>query len=148
METPLDTARFGTISVRDDAIINLPEGIPGFSFFNRAVLVPAAGTEGFEDATAEEVEAFWWLQSVDDGELAFLCVVPWAIEPEYEIEFDERAVEATSFEHISVLAIMTITEDAITANLRAPLVMNTERRVARQIVLADDRWPIRAKVGE
>jgi flagellar assembly factor FliW len=47
-----------------------------------------------------------------------------------------------------VLVILNVPADPsrTTANLRGPLVLNTERRLARQLVLQDDFWPLRYAV--
>jgi flagellar assembly factor FliW len=47
-----------------------------------------------------------------------------------------------------VLAILVVPEDvrAMTANLQAPLIVNPQKRLAKQVILTDERFPLRYPV--
>jgi len=137
--------QFGEFEAPLESLFSFHGGIPGIEEFTEAVLVSARGTAEFEDL--EVADAFWWLQSTQDPTLAFLCVDPWLIEPGYEMDFDEKLLQITAPEDVMVLAFVTIHEDTTTANLRAPIVLNTTKRLATQVVLADQRWSIRTQIG-
>ena len=74
----VSTARFGAVTVDEDEIITLADGLLGFVRFQRMIIVPV-NDDGL----------FWWLQSVDDPDLAFLSVVPWAFFVDYELALSE-----------------------------------------------------------
>lgn len=143
-EITVQSDQFGEFTVPSESVFSLKEGIPGFPELTDAVLVSAVDTEGFEGV--DVAASFWWLQSTTHHELTFLCVDPWLVSQEYEVEFDENVVEAENVEDVMVLAIVSVTEDAMTANLRAPLVLNTAKKLAAQVVLGDPKWAIKTKV--
>jgi flagellar assembly factor FliW len=143
-EITIQSDQFGEFTVPSESVISFKEGIPGFPELTGAVLVSAVETDGFEGV--EVATAFWWLQSVTHPELTFLCVDPWLVSQEYEVDFDEGVVEAENVEDIMVLTIVSVTEDAMTANLRAPVVLNTAKKLGAQVVLGDPKWAIKTKV--
>ena len=72
--------------------------------------------------------------------------------PEYEPEIDENAqreLGLVTADEATVLCLLTVDREAevITANLLGPIVLNVARKVGRQIVLSDARWPIAARLG-
>ena len=136
----LDTARFGELPIDPDTVITIPDGMPGFSEFTGFVLLEVA-----------DGEPLYWLQSVEDGELAFLSCVPWSFYPEYELELgddDEAALEVEDVGDLLVLSLLTVDREneAVTANLLGPIVVNQRARIARQIVMVGDH-PVRAPFG-
>jgi flagellar assembly factor FliW len=144
----IETRRFGTIAIDDDEVFSVSNGIPGFPDMRRVVLLGAGPAPGADPA---EDSSLFWLQDLDDGDLAFLCVVPWIAFPDYEIDIDERSLGIEDEADVRVLSLVTTHRDVdvphMTANLRAPLVVDTNRRKLQQIILADSRWPIRAPFG-
>lgn len=136
----LETTRFGNIDITDDTVISITDGIPGFPDFARFVLLEA-----------DDEQPFYWLQSTDDGELAFLAVVPWQYFPDYDLKLaddDERALAVEDPDDLLVLNLLTIERDEknVSANLLGPVVINQGARLARQIVLEGD-FPTRAPLG-
>jgi len=141
----IDTKRFGTISVAGDEQFDVPRGIPGFAGLRRAVLLAAPAREPEADP-----HSLFWLQDLDDGDLAFLCVVPWDLFPDYDLEIDEDEFGIRDSADVRVLNLVTVRaperETGLTVNLRAPLVVDVRRRQLFQTILADQRWPISAPV--
>lgn len=141
----LETRRFGTIEVDDEDAFSVPNGIPGFPAMRRVALFAAGPAPGQTD---EDEPSLFWLQDLDDGDLAFLCVVPWIAFPEYEIDIDERSLGIDDQLDVRILSLITVRAsddgDTMTANLRAPLVVDVAKRRLQQVILSDSRWPIRA----
>ncbi|MGI9607358.1 MAG: flagellar assembly protein FliW [Acidimicrobiales bacterium] len=136
----LHTSRFGDIEIDSAAVISIPDGIPGFASFTGFLLVEAAPDQ-----------PFYWLQSTDDGDLAFLAAVPWNYFPDYELSLgddDESALDVENPGDLLVLNLITVDHEAeaVSANLLAPVVVNQANRMARQIVMDDD-LPVRAPLG-
>lgn len=135
------TTRFGVIDVQHGEAVVFEEGLLGFPDAQRFVLITAdAGTD------------LYWLQSLDDGALAFLTASPWTNFPDYEPdipETDRAALELGSADDASVLCLLTVDREreVVTANLLGPVVINLRSRRARQVVLHDQPWPIDALVG-
>ncbi len=143
----LETRRFGIIEVDDEDIFRVPNGIPGFPGLRRVTLLGAGPSD---PNTPEGVDdhSLFWIQDVDDGNLAFLCVVPWIAFPDYDIDIDEKSLGIDDAADVRVLSLLTTRRDdgesTMTANLRAPLVVDVRQRRLQQVILSDSRWPIRA----
>jgi flagellar assembly factor FliW len=116
---------FGPLSVRPEAFLTFPNGMPGFGGERRFVLLPAASA------------GVYWLQSADEGSMAFLLVDPFPIFPCYAVELPE--VQPVDIPPL-VLAVVTLPRsdgDGCTANLQAPLVLDLVRRTGRQLIVGD-----------
>ena len=61
----LSTSRFGTINIQEEQIIHMPSGMIGFPDAQRFTLLEH-----------KKGSPFMWLQSLDDGALAFVLVDP------------------------------------------------------------------------
>ncbi len=149
----IETRRFGTLEIDEESTFALTAGIPGFPEMRHVALFGAGAVPGqADDAGRTDDQAMYWMQDVDNGDLAFLCIVPWVAFPEYDIEFDERSLGISDDADIRVLSLVTThREDGaahLTANLRAPLVVDTRSRRLQQVILPDSRWPIRAPFAE
>ncbi len=137
------TSRFGQLEVDDQRLITFEKGILGFPNFHRYALVQTGEGSGF-----------YWLQSVDTPELAFVVTDPRLFIADYvvPIKADELArLGLDSVEGAQVFIIVNKVEDMLTGNLQGPLVVNLETRAARQLVLSDRRYSTRhplMRVGE
>jgi flagellar assembly factor FliW len=91
-----------------------------------------------------EKQPFYWLQSVDREQTAFVVINPFLIRPDYELsvgneELAEIGIDAP--EKALIFAIVTIPADGpMTVNLQGPLTINRETRRGKQTVLTDSRW--------
>lgn len=131
----VDSERLGPIEVSDTSIVELPAGLLGFESCHRFALIPA-----------DDAGAYVWLQSIEDPALAFLAVVPGFFFPDYAPELPDEDAEALDLREerdAQVLCLVTITDDAVTANLMGPIVLNVTTRQARQVVLSDSPWSTR-----
>lgn len=145
----IETKRFGTLEIDDDAAFDVSSGIPGFPEMRHVALLGAGAVPGLADESPRSDDhTMYWLQDLDDGDLAFLCIVPWVAFPDYDIELDERTLGIADGTDIRVLSLVTTRREdgaaLMTANLRAPLVVDTRARKLQQVILSDSRWPIRA----
>lgn len=132
----ISTGRFGEIDVDISRVIEMPGGIPGFEHLKRYVLL-----------AHRENHPFLWLQAVDDGAVAFVVVNPFLFQVSYEPEIPDDVVRKLSIEakeDVVVLVIVTIRRNPfrLTANLRAPVVMNWRNRKGMQVILEDHEYPI------
>ncbi|MDR2922630.1 MAG: flagellar assembly protein FliW [Treponema sp.] len=141
----LATKAYGVIDVDERQKIAFPQGLFGFESFKDYVLLDA------------QQQPFYWLQSVDMEQIAFVLVNPFLFRPDYEIniENDELAdIDIRSPEKALLFVIVTIPPDGspMTANLQGPLVINRDTRMGKQAILTDTRWKtkhdILAELGE
>jgi flagellar assembly factor FliW len=89
------------------------------------------------------------LRCLDVPGFALPVVEPRLADPGYGVELTDRLVsllEADGEEPMLLLAVATLEPDGPVANLRAPLVINVERRLGAQVILDDRSLPLRARV--
>ncbi len=129
------TTRFGDVDIAEDRVITFPKGLLGFAEHRRFCLLEPA-----DDA------CFFWLQSVDDPNLAFVVTDPSLFVPDYTVPIRPEQMGdlgLTRLEDAQVFVIVNKVEQALTGNLQGPLVVNTLNRCAEQLVLAEKRWTTR-----
>ena len=134
------TTRFGAIEVADSDIMDFSEGLLGFGHLHRFVLL---------DDPNDEI--FAWLQSCEAPEIAFPVLEPELFSPEYKVEISKSDLEILHLQATAegrLMCIVTIPVDPtlMTANMKAPLVINTRKKLARQCVLQDNTLQIREPI--
>jgi flagellar assembly factor FliW len=126
------TKAYGLVDVDERQRITFPEGLFGFESFKEYILLDA------------ERQPFYWLQSLDVEEVAFILVNPFLFRSDYEVDINDdemREIGVSSPEKVLIFSIVTIPAgSSMTANLQGPLIINRETRLGRQAVLADPRW--------
>ena len=130
----VNTSRFGEVECQEEHIFSFVEGPLGFPGAKNFVIMNHSGNGIFK-----------WLQSLDDPELAFVIAEPFAFFPEYEFDLDEADVTLLEIQEpkkVLVYTILVIPSDLkkITANLKAPIIINGENRKGKQVVLLDDSY--------
>jgi flagellar assembly factor FliW len=147
METPrmleIRTTRYGdmeTVQISEDAVLAFPEGIPSFERHRRFALI--------EDT---KLAPFSWLQSLHDPLVGFLVIEAGLLASDYEFDIADQDVELLGLNDPAdarVLSILVVPENvrAMTANLQAPLIVNPVKRIAKQVILTDERFPLRYPV--
>lgn len=133
----LPTTRFGDIDIDESQVIVMKEGMAGFEHLKRYIIL-----------AQDKKTPLSWFQSIEDGATAFVVVDPYIIKPDYQPSIDEdemRFLEIENREEIALMAIVSIRSNplAVSANLRAPIVINSKKRLAKQIVLENLDYPIR-----
>lgn len=136
----INTSRFGSVEITQEDILSISEGIVGFNNLTKYVLL---------DDPDDEI--FAWLQSCEDPAVAFPVLEPELFTTNYNIEMtrhDLNALQIPSIESARVFTIVTIPNDPtqMTANLKAPIVINVEKRMAKQCVLQDSKLEIREPI--
>lgn len=136
----VETSRFGSISVEEEDILSFPEGMLGFSKIHEYVLVERA-----------DDSLFLWLQALKKPTVAFPLLEPQIFELNYKVELeddDQKLLGLKSLNHAKVFSIVTIPSDPtkMTANLKAPIVINLKNRKAKQVILHTVDYPIRKAI--
>jgi flagellar assembly factor FliW len=136
----IHTSRFGVIAITDDDIISFPEGLLGFNELHRFVLL---------DDPADEI--FAWLQSCEEPGIAFPLLEPELFTADYKISLSKHDLELLGLkgtDGLRAFSIITIPSDPtqMTANMKAPIVVNVKNRMARQCVLQDNALAIREPI--
>ncbi len=138
----INTSRFGGIEVEDQSVVNMPEGMLGFAEFKQFVLIQH-----------NQGSPFLWYQAVDEPNLAFVMVDPFTFFPDYEVLLsrdDLDALEAVELGNLAVFSVVVIPENPedMTANLRGPVLINVDKKIARQVVLNDERYSPHQRILE
>jgi flagellar assembly factor FliW len=132
----VQTVRFGEIEVDEARIITMKGCILGFDHLqNYIILLHNRNTP------------LCWMQSLEDSTVAFVVIDPSVIKPDYHPvlhKTDCAFLEISREEELSFLSIVTIRHNplSVTANLRAPLVINVEKRLGSQIILEDPSYSV------
>ena len=131
------TRRFGQIEVPEEKVIRFRDGIPGLECMKRCILIKV-----------EETLPFYWIQSVEDGDIALPVINPLIIDNTYspsveDSVFDELELEKE--EDLLVVNVAVIPQDVtkMTANMAAPLLINIEKNLGRQVILDNPGWQMR-----
>src|SRR6478672_10312929 len=127
----IETRHFGPVSVEADDIVLFPRGIVAFEDCRHWVLLGD-----------DENPALAWLQSVSRPEVALPVVSPRRFVPDYSVRLARGQLvplEFSPFDQVFVLNIVSRSDGDLTLNLKAPLVINLDRRLGRQIITTDDQ---------
>jgi flagellar assembly factor FliW len=128
------------LEVDDADVINFPAGIPGFEDKRSWILV------------GDEENAVMWLHSIEDGSLALPVTTPEAIKSDYNAKIPRESLEQIG--ELDITAVILLIVVAIppgrpwdmTANLRAPIVVNWSSRVATQAIALNEDYDFRYPV--
>ena len=133
----IKTARFGEVSYREEDVLFFPRGIPAFEDNHKWILA------GSDDS------AIKWLQNIEDGDLALPVTSPDAIQPDYNARIPEdelKLIGSVNPADLALLIVVSIPRDApwnMTANLRAPILINLKTHKAVQVIALNEEYPIR-----
>jgi len=131
----IETTRFGRLSVEDERIITFPNGLLGFPDHTRFALIQT-GEENY----------FFWLQAVDEPNLAFVVTDPSVFFKEYHVPVrDETRQELCLADDrdVQCFVICNKVGEWLTGNLLGPIVVNAGNRLAQQVVLTEKKWTTR-----
>jgi flagellar assembly factor FliW len=130
------TKPYGEIEIEDRQVITFPRGLFGFEELHTFALL---------DATQQP---FYWLQSLERVEVAFVLIDPLFFRPDYAPDIDLGELEEIGIQSETealVFAIVTIPENSsqMTANLQGPLILNGRSHQGRQSISANPKWGVR-----
>lgn len=135
----ITTRDFGEIEVQENDIINFVCGMYGFEEYKRYVLL--------KDNPGDDI---MFLQSLDNSELSFVLVDPYAIFRDYDPDLNEEDLEElgandeTELKFLTIAIIKENIKDSV-VNLKSPVAINPATRSAKQIILQNS-YPLRYKI--
>jgi len=136
-------SRFGSLAISRNSILDFPHGLLGFGDFH---------SFGIADLSDPRYAQFKVLQCLEDHQLAFL-VLP--LDPntgfidrtDLDIACDSLVV---ALDDLVILLVVTVRKAeqgaSVTANLRAPLLIDGTTRIGNQYVLSSERYPVRFQI--
>lgn len=122
----LESTRFGSIEVRDDAALEFPDGLIGMPDRQWVLL-------------EHDDTPFYWLHSLNDANLALPVTNPWTFFLDYEVKIsdeDTRKLGIESPEHATVLCVVRASDSLadFSVNLVGPIVVHSVTRVGGQFI--------------
>lgn len=122
------TKYFGEMAVQKEDTIYFEKGIPGFPDEQQFVFLPLEETD------------LLIMQSTQTPDLAFVTSSPFTFFKNYEIKLSDSTIEQLKIEdekEVVVLVILSIREPFgdSTANLVAPVVFNSAKKLGKQVIL-------------
>ena len=144
------TSRFGELEVDEKKVVHFQDGIPAFENEHEFIVLPY-----------DEESPYYFMQSLNSPDLAFLLTIPFLFFPDYTFDIDDetiRELDVKNSDKLLYYSMITIPNGSIrymTANLLAPVVINIENMQAKQVVLEKSNYttkhrlfPEPAKKGE
>lgn len=136
----IKTSRFGLVELKSEDILTFNEGLLGFQDLRQFILL---------DDPNDDI--FAWLQSCELPSIAFPVLEPEIFGHKYATALnrtDSESLKLQAGQTPAYLNIITIPDDAteMTANIKAPIVINVDQRIARQCVLQDNNLAIKEKI--
>ncbi len=133
----IKTTRFGELEVNPNDVLTFSEGLLGFENLKKYFVVDPG------DSTL-----ILWLQSTEDEKVAFPIIEPKIFKPDYIAKLlpaDLNGLELETLQTAKLYSILTIPANVteMSANLKAPVVVNSTKKVGKQIVLQDSKLSVK-----
>lgn len=143
MMKTIQTKYCGEITYTTDELLQFPDGLFGFENMHEFLLI----------RLEDDIASPFCLQSTEDPSLAFIVLDPFQLVPDYEPDLsDEDCVRLgdPSGEHIALYTICVLREpmDESTVNLRYPIAMHMETRIAFQVILNNSSYTFHHKLSD
>jgi flagellar assembly factor FliW len=131
----INTTRFGETEIDENKVIHFRDGLLGFP--NKKDYIILEHKPGSQ---------FLWLQSMDAPDLAFVMINPFLIKSDYLTDLspeEEILLKGENDEEIIVFTLVTIPRgkaEKATVNLMGPIVVESNSRNAKQVILANSGY--------
>lgn len=124
-EVTINTPHFGELVVNKEMIFHFDNGMLGFEDLKNFVVV-----------SEEESAPFKWLISIERPEIGFPMLSPWLIDLKYS-PGNNYDVEKQVF-----FVVITLEDEhgKMTANMKAPVILDTDNLKGEQIILPFDKY--------
>ena len=135
-----ETKYFGEIEFSEEEPLSFPRGLFGFEDEKSFLLLPFEGNG-----------KLYSLQSLTTPQLAFVLMDPFSLTPYtpvlQEEELKELGVKDSQELYYFVMCVVKSPVAESTVNLKCPLAINPDTRVAMQVILEDDEYEMRHRLG-
>ncbi|MCL1903087.1 MAG: flagellar assembly protein FliW [Oscillospiraceae bacterium] len=132
----INTRDFGEVEIADEELITFPAGIFAFEEMRKFALMSPLGEDVYPK----------WLQSVEDISPCFVVFDPTIVDGNYTVKLEAFEKKLLKFDDNSadnmnssmkLLVIATVPSDfkKTTVNMKAPIVINQDERLAAQVIL-------------
>ena len=134
--------RLVSLPVKSENVFHFPEGLPAFEDVKEFIFL-----------LRPETMPFVFMHSLNPPDLAFVCIDPFLVSENYEpriSDADTSFLRLSKPDDVLLLAIVTAREDVheCTANLQAPIVINIQSCIGKQIICESQQYPVRHKIWD
>ena len=136
----VETRIFGTVDIAEDKIIRFPRGIVGFPDLTDFALV--------HDEDKGPSVGIRWMQSLQETNFAMPVMDPLTVVADYNPTVEDELLKGLGeFKEENTLVLVTLTVPKeiknMTINLQAPFIINADTRMAAQVIVDSDKYPVR-----
>ncbi len=121
----INTLQFGEIEIEEKHIFHFDYGMLGFEDLREFVLI-----------SDEETVPFRWLISVENPEIGFPVLSPWHVDLTYNPGRDFNIDREVIF----VVITLEDGKGHMSANMKAPVVLDVVDQTGRQVILPTDKY--------
>ncbi|MCH7320649.1 flagellar assembly protein FliW [Solibacillus sp. MA9] len=139
----IQTKFLGEVEIKESEIITFEQGLPGFLDYQKFIILPL---------DADLPLALF--QSIDESTIGFVIAFPFAFKSDYAFDLSDEEKEDLQIEKeeevltYSIVTLQEIFTDS-TMNLLAPIVINTTKKLGKQIILQDSKsYPLRFQIQQ
>jgi flagellar assembly factor FliW len=142
----IQTKFLGEVEINKSEILSFNQGLPGFPEYQQFIIL---------SLDADLPLAL--LQSIEEESIGFVVAFPFAFKQDYTFDLsdeDKEDLQIEKEEDVLTYSIVTLQETFVdsTINLLAPVIINVNKKLGKQIVLQDSqayplRFPINQAVG-
>ncbi|MDD6208114.1 MAG: flagellar assembly protein FliW [Clostridiales bacterium] len=139
------TKYFGEIDLSEDKIITMENGLMGFEEYKQYTILYNNEGEGQPNIS--------WLQSVEEPALALPVINPFLVKSDYNPVVEDEVLKSLgelNEENLAIFLVLTVPAkpEEVTANLKAPVIINADTRKGCQIIVENKDYVIKYKVYE
>ncbi|NCC52780.1 MAG: flagellar assembly protein FliW [Spartobacteria bacterium] len=134
--------RLVSLPVHSENVFHFPEGLPAFENVKEFVFL-----------CKPDSRPFFFMHALDPADLAFVCIDPFLVTPDYSPRIpdsDVKFLHLESPEEAFIANIVTVTRDMrdITVNLQGPIVVNIRASLGKQIICDGQKYPVRYRIWD
>ncbi len=138
----VETKAYGFVDIPDSRVLTFIKPILGFEDLEQFALIDVRGLPGF-----------YWLQSLDNKNLAIIVTRPdKLLDEEYQVQIHEqesifREMKLISRENLTCYLIVNVPQDPkqMTLNMMGPIIVNSATLLAAQAISSkytDTKFPV------
>jgi len=125
--------RFGEVEYDPEKLLHFPAGLIGFPTLKDFVVMPN-----------KKAGPLFWIQSVDEPDIAFVLTDPTNFFLEYKVipeDSEKNMLQIEKVEECYTLSVVTVPQDQkITLNLAAPILFSPKTNRAIQVILENTEY--------
>lgn len=133
--------RFGEVEYNPDNLLHFPAGLIGLPNLHHFIVMPNK-KEG----------PLFWIQSIDDPDIAFVLTDPTNFFLDYQLAPEESERKKLAIDHddeFFILSVVTVPPDQkLTLNLAAPILFAPKTNRAMQVILENSPYSSKTELPQ